>query len=183
MYWIIGYILCIEVNEESCKANNNKNHPSFTAGRRTCGFVQLFGWNCPAEQLGGNIQIVWKRLGLPHGKYSKFQMAPVVLWQGPAGPCSQGGGTSMETCWRMDEKCFRGSEEWRKKKKPVRINFVNTKAREGGVGGGVPGAYWSNSHTSACGGAHTGAMGIPWRNCSLWKTHTGRGLLGGLEGL
>lgn len=116
MYWIIGYILCIEVNEESCKANNNKNHPSFTAGRRTCGFVQLFGWNCPAEQLGGNIQIVWKRLGLPHGKYSKFQMAPVVLWQGPAGPCSQGGGTSMETCWRMDEKCFRGSEEWRKKK-------------------------------------------------------------------
>lgn len=48
-------------------------------------------------------------------------------------------------------------------KKPVRINFVNTKAREGGVGGGVPGAYRSNNHTSACGGAHTGALGIPSR--------------------
>lgn len=43
MYWIIGYILCIEVNEESCKANNNKKHTLFTAGRRACGFVKLFG--------------------------------------------------------------------------------------------------------------------------------------------
>lgn len=67
--------------------------------------------------------------------------------------------------WKRVEEWMKNASEAvrseEKKKKPVRINFVNTKAREGGVGGGVPGAYWSNSHTSACGGAHTRALGIP----------------------
>lgn len=47
------------------------------------------------QQLGQHAGLLWKaRLGLPCAACRQFQLAPMVLPQGKAGPSSKDGGTS-----------------------------------------------------------------------------------------